>query len=254
MRKITAIILTLCIAALCAACAGPTNNEDFTGLWQRTNVEQALRAQIEITEQTDTQFRFSIYAAWAAHSGEMDDVATITAPNRAECVIIDDIFGEEVKIIFILRDETLFVAYEGSQMALGFGMNVEPDGVYTKDEPEYINANIINEIFPTEEIRANMIALLGEEGFAYITEVMEYGFRWDRSGDFTYSGIYNGAGMGVDLVLEEDGKIYCLVYDIDEYIFYTNDPAYRDRLPDLFASALSKRGECPLSFVYNPFI
>jgi len=210
-----------------------------------------MRAQIEITEQTKTQFRFRIDAVWAAHSGEMEDIAIITAPNRAECHIAVDFvdYMDEGTLAFILDGDDLIVSYEGVGMALGFGMNVEPDGVYTKDKPEYINANIVDEIFPTEDIRANMIALLGEEGFAYITAVMEYGFWWDRSGDFTYSGFYNGAGMGVDLILEEDGKIYCLVYDVGRYVFYTNDPLYRDHLPDTFASILSTRAEYPITFV-----
>ncbi|MCL2670782.1 MAG: hypothetical protein FWF10_01960 [Clostridiales bacterium] len=251
MRKVIAITLVLCIAALCAACAGPTKNEDFTGVWQRTNVERSMRAQIEITEQTDTQFRFSIDAVWEAHTGGTDGVALFTAPNRAEWHIAVDFADhtDEGTLTFTLDGENLIVSYEGVWMALGFGTNVEPDGVYTKDEPAYTNANIVHDIFPTEEIRANMVALLGEEEFAYITRVMEYGSGWDNREMFTYSGFISGAGMGVDLILE-GSKIYCLVFHSETdvaYIFYTNDPLYRDQLPDAFA--LSRNKDVPITFV-----
>lgn len=52
---------------------------------------------------------------------------------------------------------------EGFNYSLGFGSHVVIDGEYTKSEPIYTNANFINEILPTDDIKEKMKTLLGKD-------------------------------------------------------------------------------------------
>jgi hypothetical protein len=227
--------------------------KDFTGKWNRDSEMRAYAAFLDITEQTDRKFNFCIQAYWATHSGVMEDVATIIAPNQAFCYIESYDSADKGLLLFTLIGDDLIIDYDGEIFALGFGHNVTADGIYIQGKPAYENICVTDEYLPTEEIQDRMRALVGDEAYERILFVMEYGFSFIHpasSIQLTYSGFINGAGVGVDFLISDDGNIYCLGYYLDSegYTFYTNDPEYRDKLPDFMEIF---RDNYKLSFVYK---
>lgn len=226
---------------------------DFNGEWHRTNVDKAYGATITITKQTDKFFEFIFEGIAGANTGDLESRAVFTGIDRAICDFTDEFDANETaKIEFFLKDSILEVqVIQGTEMALGFGAGVFISGEYTKGEPNYANADIVEKVLGTENIKKTK-KLLGESAFAGLVAVMEDGIE-NEAGDLTYSGFINGAGMGVDLLIKGD-KIYCLGYNIDEndpdfgYTFYTNDSAYAKKLPRFMAENL--REDVSLKFVY----
>lgn len=219
---------------------------DFAGQWKRTNVIRALDASLKIYQQTDSEFRFDIEAMYAAHSGSLSDTAYFIAPNQAFCFLESN---DQGLLLFTLIDDEICLEYDGSIYALGFGANVTAHGTYTKNTPSYTNANIVNDMLPTQELKDKMCSLVGDFAYEQIILVMEWGIQYS-SEVYTYSGFISGIGVGVDFLINEDGKIYCLGYGLDEpgYTFYTNDAKYKDTLPDWIEIW---REKYELSFVYK---
>lgn len=225
------------------------NAIDFTGQWKRTNVIRANAASMEIQEQTESGFQFDIDAIWAAHTGSLYDTAYLIAPNQAFYFLEPEYSDYCGVFLFTLIDDELCVEYDGLSYALPFGANVTAHGTYTKGEPSYTNANIVNEIMATEEIRERMRLLVGDTAYEQIIFVMEYGIQYIDD-KYTYSGFINGIGVGVDFLIQDDGMIYCLGYWLDSpwYTFCTNDPEYKDSLPEWINIW---RDKYELSFVYK---
>ena len=225
------------------------NAVDFSGEWNRTNVVRAESAVLRIHSQTDSEFQFDIEAIWDAHIGTMSDTVHIIAPNQGYCYIAPEYSDNYGVLLFTLIDNVLCIEYDGSILALEFGANVSAHGAYTKGDPIYVNTNIIDETLITAKIRERMRSLVGDKAYEQIIYVMEYGHQYTAE-EFTYSGFIGGIGVGVDFSIRDDGKIYCLGYYLDGpgYTFYTNDPEYRDRLPDWIQI---QRSEYELSFVYK---
>jgi len=110
------------------------------------------------------------------------------------------------------------------------GMGTYFDGTYIKEEPVYLNENIVEEILGNR--KEDVINLLGED-YETLTFVMKDGSSYETV--LTYSGFVRGIGVGADLWIKEDEKIYCLIYDaFKEYCFYTNDVDYKIKIPEEF--------------------
>lgn len=87
--------------------------------------------------------------------------------------------------------------------------------------------NIVEKTFGKDAERIK--ELMGEENYGTLITILKEGT--DFTDGLTYSGSIKGVGMGVDLLIDGD-KIYCLLWN-DEYTFFTNDPMYTEKLPDV---------------------
>lgn len=125
---------------------------DLTGTWNRTNVHSSFCGVIDISDVDANGFRFTAEESYYSHSGWMEwDAKFIT--DKCAIAKYDELMEEEY-IAFIIQDEALVVIATGSSANLGFGMNVSIDGEYTKTEPFYTNADVLNETFSEEELSA----------------------------------------------------------------------------------------------------
>ena len=125
---------------------------DLTGTWNRTNVHSSFCGVIDISDVDANGFRFTAEESYYSHSGWMEwDAKFIT--DKCAIAKYDELMEEEY-IAFIIQDEALVVIATGSSANLGFGMNVSIDGEYTKAEPFYTNADVLNETFSEEELSA----------------------------------------------------------------------------------------------------
>lgn len=125
---------------------------DLAGTWNRTNVHSSFSGVIEISNVDANGFRFTAEEYYYSHSGWMEWEAKFVTDYCAIAKYDDSM--EEEYIAFMIQDEGLVVIATGSSADLGFGMNVSMDGEYTKAEPLYTNANILNETFSEEELSA----------------------------------------------------------------------------------------------------
>ncbi len=232
--------------------ATPSPQSNFVGEWHRTNTVMAFSGTITIENQTDESFDFSFFGLYGANSGTINGTAIIKEENRAEFKCVSENNETTAQVEFVLEKDSLQVnLIDGNEFALGFGHNVSIDGEYTKSEPIYLDANIINEILPNDEIKEKMRILLGEDVYEQMLFVIEHGVRYQVDG-LTYSGFVSGAGQGVDLLIK-DNAIYCLGYGLDAdgfiYKLYTNDNDYQDKLPPFMQI---DRPDYKLQFVYKP--
>ncbi len=228
-------------------------NDNFVGDWNRTDTVQALAGTIAINNQTSNAFDFTFSGVYGANSGTISGTAVFVENNKAifEHTSATD-KTQTAKVEFSLVKDTLSVkVMEGDNSALEFGHNVFIDGVYTKSAPTYTNADVVDEVLPTEKAKQELRDLLGDKVYDNVLMVMKSGNRFDED-TLTYSGFIDGAGMGVDLLLRDD-KIYCLTYGLTEgelnYTLFTNDKEYKDKLPPFLHI---ERTDYKLEFVYKP--
>lgn len=135
--------------SMCTPCG---DIPDLAGTWNRTNVHSSFCGVIEISDVDANGFNFTAEEYYYSHSGWMECEAKFIT-DKCAVAKLDD-FMEEEYIAFIIQDEGLTVIATGSSADLGFGMNVSIDGEYTKAEPFYTNANILNDTFSEEELSA----------------------------------------------------------------------------------------------------
>lgn len=226
-----------------------TSSNDFAGKWNRTNTNTGTSAVITIKNQTMQSFDFAFIGAFGGNGGSIDGTATILDTNEAVFEYTSET-EDTVKVQFLLDNNNLKVGIiDGFNYSLGFGNYVVIDGEYTKSEPVYTNANIINEILPTNEVKEKMKTLLGEDNYKLVLDVIQDGMRYEDN-NMNYSGFLEGCGQGVDLLIK-DNKVYCLAYFIgaEGYTLYTNDENYKDTLPSYFHI---DRQDYKLGFVYKP--
>lgn len=222
---------------------------DFTGEWHRTNTVMRLFANIVITNQTNESFDF-VFEGYDTVSGYMKGTAKFVSDRMAIYEVEDEWTKEYyTKVAFIILEESLCVeVYRDDKITQiqAYGPHIK--GEYTKETPYYTNANLINEIFTTEEMKEKVKTLLGDKSYKYMTEIFDFGTQYEEE-VLTYSGFIDHVGMGVDILLRED-KIYCLLYIVYDggYTFYTNDSAYQTSMPESFKI---ERADYNLKFVYK---
>lgn len=226
-------------------------NNNFVGEWNRTNTNTGSAAVITIKNQTLQSFDFSFIGAFGGNGGSIDGTATILDTNTAVFEYTPETDKEDTVIVqFLLDNNNLKVGIiDDFNYSLGFGAYVVIDGEYTNSEPIYTNANIINEILPTNEIKKKMKTLLGQDNYKQVLDVIQDGMRYEDN-KLNYSGFLEGCGQGVDLLIKGK-KLYCLTYFIgtEGYTLYTNDKKYKDTLPSFF---YIDRTDFKLGFVYKP--
>lgn len=159
---------------------------NFTGEWHRTEKYIAFPSTIEITDQTETGFTFSLEAYYYSHIGTVSGTAYFTDENAAfwRCVPrIDD--TADGCLFFTMEDGSLKIDEEGQ---LPFGMNVSACGVYTTGKPVYYTNGVLEALGP------DRIALLqeaaGENYQEFLGTPLEYGdFTVEEYREDSYSGL-----------------------------------------------------------------
>ena len=119
---------------------------DFTGEWHRTEGYIACPSTIEIANQTETGFDFSVEAYHYSHTGMAGGAAYFTSENTAFWRN-DDPFDDIATgcLLFTMENGSLQMDELGW---LPFGMNVSTYGAYTLGEPSYYTNGVIESLGP----------------------------------------------------------------------------------------------------------
>ena len=196
---------------------------DFTGEWERTDVHNGLPAYIDISNQDEEGFDVSGGVGYFSHGGLLED-------GRAY-FITDTVAIYEYNGCYLVMERTkagmnVYVA-ESVDSTFPFGAGCSMDGEYTLGEPEYTNAEYMNEHFTKTE-QAEIKKLLGDDYEMYFEDVVNYGVVDDWTcelSDGTKAVFYDGwfPTMGYcnfRMLICENGDIYCEVGN--ECNWYTN--------------------------------
>lgn len=160
---------------------------DFTGEWHRTDEYIAFPSTIEITDQTETGFTFSVEAYYYSHVGTVGGTAYFTDENTAFWRNSDPFDNIATGcLLFRMEDENLEMDEQGQ---LPFGMNVSAYGTYTTGEPVYYTNGVLEALGPER------IALLretaGENYQEFLGTPLEYGsFTIEEYQENGYSGLF----------------------------------------------------------------
>jgi hypothetical protein len=231
----------ICLASLFLALllASPfpctASASDFAGEWHLTGVDKSAAATITISNAAAGSFAFD----YVGSGGGNSLTARITAPGRAVCEYSmfqdDDDFDDAglVTLEFTLDGDVLKAAIsKGAAINLGIGSGSVIAGSYTKGEPEYTNAGVVDGAFGSAETKERVRSLLGDSLFDGLLDVMENGVRYKKS-KLTYAGRIGHGGGGAFLLIDGE-KIYFLGEDLGAdggYSFVTNDAKYKNSFP-----------------------
>lgn len=205
---------------------------NFTGVWQRTNIAKSQSATITISEETKSNFVFTVNSRNGANIGATEGVAHLLTATEATCTYNT---GGGTTVTFRLEDKTLHVAVSNND-ALGFGNGVTMAGSYVTGTPEYTDEDWQNQIF-ADSASASYADLLDGEASLYLTDVMEEGALVNQYEVFEPSGemyrfFVHGAGMGADILKTDDNRLFIgLMGYEDDYVLYTNHPGYQNEPP-----------------------
>jgi hypothetical protein len=201
-------------------------SEDSTpsigGTWKRTDVIQADAGSVDITNLNQEGFDFNFFVSHGGNIGEAAGYAIFDGESKAVGTVeLWD--GGIATFNFIISEGKIEITTENATYIGGMGTFF--DGNFIKEDPTYLNENIVEETLGSSKEKVK--TLLGDD-YDFLVTVMEGGVAYET--DLTFSGFVDGVGMGADLKITEDGMIYCLIYEL-EYRFYTNDPEYQNKVP-----------------------
>lgn len=206
---------------------------DFTGTWQRTDTYIACPSAIEITEQTETGFSFSVEAYYYSHTGMAGGTAYFTSENTAFWRN-DDPFDDIATgcLLFRMEDGNLEMDEQGQ---LPFGMNVSACGTYTTGEPVYYTNGVLETLGP--ERIALLKETVGEDYEDLVGFPLSQGsFEFSEITENGYSGLFLEGwlptmGYEQKIYIGDDGAVWVqfgpLVYSGK---CYTNRPD--EEIPD----------------------
>lgn len=196
---------------------------DFTGIWKRTDTYIAYPSTIEITDQTEAGFAFSVEAYYQSHVGMTGGTAYFTGENTAFWrygPYVDD--TADGCLFFTMENGDLKIDEEGQ---LPFGMNVSACGTYTTGEPVYYTNGVLETLGPER------IALLreaaGEDYDIYVGPPLGYGyFEFSDIQENGYSGLFLEGfwptfGYDQKIYIGDDGAVWINLYSGQRY---TNRP------------------------------
>jgi len=216
--------------------------EAFTllGEWNRTNVNSSEGGGLEITNLDKDGFDFHINVANGGNIGDTSGHAVMDSETEATAKI--DLYdGTFATFHFKIVDEQVEVTTENADFLGGMGTSF--NGTYIKGEPTFLNENIVEETLGDN--KDAVMKLLGDD-YENLSFVLKDGNSYET--ELTYSGFVRGCGIGADLWIKEDGKIYCLINDTYAgYRFYTNDTAYQNKVPKEFSVDKDKK----IEFIYG---
>ncbi len=196
---------------------------DFTGEWHRTEVYIARPSTIEITDQTETGFTFSLEAYYYSHVGTAGGSAYFTSKSTAFWRN-DDSFDDIATgcLFFTMEDGSLKIEEEGQ---LPFGMNVSACGTYTTGEPVYFTNGILEALGPERltllketvgEDYEELVGLPLSQGSFELSEISEGGY----SGLFL-DGWLPTMGYQQKIYIGDDGAVWA---NFQSGQYFTNRP------------------------------
>lgn len=246
------ICAALCLALLVVGCAkeGSTTPEAslsdtseqnnrvivqgiFSGTWKRTNILESQHSTITIRDETKATFFFTVEAYNGAIIESTEGVAHISNGNEAMCEYNDN--GSAVVTFTVDQQTNLMTVTVTNNSALGFGSGVSMDGVYTKGDPTYIQL----ETAQADEEKG-IDWLLGEDAGRFVDDIKREGTLNETIKTSEIEGYMErytvlAAGIGADILTGNNGHFYVGLTGYDEnYVFYTDDPAYRQDIPSDF--------------------
>lgn len=191
--------------------------DDFEGEFHRTDVDTSYAANLKISGQDNTGFDFELECTYYTHYCFLEGKAEFAAKNVAIFEYMDE-SGDEIQhqyVVFERTNEGINVIASCDSFHLGFGENVGAEGLYVQGEPEYTNANILNETFTSDE-QEELNSMLGELYKICFKEVVESGLISVcdcELTDGTQAVFYEAfvptmGGYGFELLITENDDIY----------------------------------------------
>ena len=227
---------------------------NFIGVWHRTNCHSAIAGTIamdKIEKETHggikgTFIHFKGEFIRGGNLGNIEGEALFINENEAVYTsweaLEDPNLEYDTYLIFNIDDSGLHVSLQGENDRLGFGQGVSATGDYITDEPVYTNTNIVEETFSEEEL-GRIKELLGEQiyndEFIYVTSggvvFDETVILADEKEARYIEAFIPGVGIGYDMLITEDGRIYYKPTgaEKDGFAVITDDPEYEGtQLPE----------------------
>ena len=207
-------------------------DEGFKGEWQRTNIHSAYPAYLTITDVEGNSFHFSLCAYNFTNSEDIEGDAYFVSENEA--VYSED--NGDKSLYFTLDDEGLHLTSEDPYIWRA-GNGAYPEGDYTTDEPDFTNANALEETYSQEELDT-ISSIFPEDKYNY------YFLTVTNNGIITVEDVVLDDGTaarhidcrfqgdGYSAVITEDGMIYISSQAAVSPSVITNDLDYSgDELP-----------------------
>ncbi|MEO3946375.1 hypothetical protein [Gorillibacterium sp. CAU 1737] len=221
----------------------------FEGERDRTKVTRAENAGLTITNQQADSFDFKISSSYHANSGTLEGTAKLLSDKVGEYVIAPSDSNEGATVRFLLQeDQSIELVTEGDSHSLGLGADVTLAGTYVTGDPVFIGGPSKEEVLGSKEQEARMLSLLGESVYNEMGFVIDMGKTY-VDGQQNFCGYMSDTGA--EIMLRTQGEfIYFLDLGItgNGYTFYTNDPAYRQAIPESMSMELQDQ---PIEYVFK---
>ena len=239
---------------------------DADGRYRRTNVYRAEEATLDIAEQDQLGFTFSLEACAEGTSGTVAGQAYFCGESEAifegSTGTLNFRFGSGGVTVYMTDT---FEAFNGAA----------PDGIYVSGEPTYIEdaaaqseeSGLDAQVRESEAVQAALQAILPEQDMSLMNSIINNGTArvfensekgYDKNGTpinidgqlnaVKYFSFVSGSGEELVLICTNDGMVYLGICDGAEYRYYTNDPAYTSDAPRAIAGQAAGKG---MSLIYK---
>jgi hypothetical protein len=200
---------------------------NFEGTWVRTDIHSSLSSELNIENQTTEGFDFSIFSTYFFNVGDFESNAVFIDKNKAVCSKFIDELGttHEIEIIFTFQDNVLTI--DGISKSLPVGAHVTISGDYVKGEPNYINKENYELIFPNKEAENTVKEMLNGDIYYYFEFAAHHGYidSIKLGNTFIYTMRLPTTVMNFAMWITDENKIY--IWDLSNFpILYTNDKNY----------------------------
>ena len=202
----------------------------LAGEWDRVGGSPHAPGTLRITKVSPAAFEFALFAMAGMNMGEIEGSA---AAKAADAVYRDPESGCEVR--FRRTERRVSVATRNC-MSMG-GMGVTFEGDYGRGEPPAPSPTLSElEILAPGVTEQAFAALVGKDVELFVSTFSMFGSLedLDRFGAKVMGGFVRGfPGEREAIVMSRsDGRIYAAVIDGDVVKYFSNDPAFRTKLPD----------------------
>lgn len=210
---------------------------DFTGDWTITNTHSSIGGDITITDQDQEKFSYTGDFSYFSHTGGDQGEAYFISDNMAICYQNDI---SEGYVVFYLQGDYLYVGGAGNYGEMG--ASVSSNGIYTKGEPVYTNKGKLDDVYTETELE-NIKAGMDSEDYndvfltstedGYVLCNIKYMADGTRC-KYVEATVPTLGGLGYEAVVAQDGRIYILLHNYSQDVFYTNDANWTNReLPEV---------------------
>ena len=202
----------------------------LAGEWDRIGGSEHAPGTLRVTKVSPAAFEFELFAMAGMNMGQIEGSAAI---KGADAIYRDPESGCEVR--FRRTERRVSVATRDC-LSMG-GMGVTFEGDYGRGEPPAPSPTLSElEILAPGVTEQAFAALVGKdiELFRSAFSMVGAGEDLDRFGAKVMSGFVRGfPGEREAIVMSRpDGRIYAAVIDGDAVKYFSNDPAFRMKLPE----------------------